>query len=106
MERERSQGGLFIPAVPDSRFGAGLLPRPPNYCTTRVVIVTSAGEMRRTLLPFAVTNSLSQNRGEWGTTGGWCASFYTVLQEAGNLNIYLINSTRVIKKPPRMGAGV
>ena len=27
-------------------------------------------------------------------------------REVGNLNIYLSNSTRVIKKPPRVGAGV
>ena len=35
--------------------------------------------------------------------GGRLQSTYT---NAGTLNIYLSNSTRVIKKPPRVGAGV
>ena len=35
--------------------------------------------------------------------GGRLKSTYT---NAGTLNIYLTNSTRVIKKPPRVGAGV
>ena len=35
--------------------------------------------------------------------GGSLQSTYTC---AGTLNIYLSNSTRVIKKPPRVGAGV
>ena len=35
--------------------------------------------------------------------GGRLKSTYT---NAGTLNIYLLNSIRVIKKPPRVGAGV
>ena len=35
--------------------------------------------------------------------GGRLKSTYT---NAGTLNIYLTNSTRVIKKPPKAGAGV
>ena len=40
------------------------------------------------------------------TDRGWCCDVFSIRQPAGNLNIYLTNSTRVIKKPPRVGAGV
>ena len=40
------------------------------------------------------------------TDRGWGCDLYWKYQGAGNLNIYLPNSTRVIKKPPRVGAGV
>ena len=55
--------------------GAGLLPRLPNYCTTRVVIVISAGEMRRTLLPFAVITIVSPH---WVHIGGQCSGLLAV----------------------------
>jgi hypothetical protein len=40
------------------------------------------------------------------TDRGWCCDVFSIKRPAGNLNIYLSNSTRVIKKPPRVGAGV
>ena len=40
------------------------------------------------------------------TDRGRGGSLYWKHQGAGTLNIYLTNSTRVIKKPPRVGAGV
>ncbi len=52
------------------RFGlhvAGLVPRLSDYLTTLVVIVTSAGEVRRTLSSFAVTNSIAP---QWVHIGG------------------------------------
>ena len=40
------------------------------------------------------------------TDRGWGGSLKSTYTNAGTLNIYLTNSTRVIKKPPRVGAGV
>ena len=40
------------------------------------------------------------------TDRGQGGDLYWKYQGAGTLNIYLSNSTRVIKKPPKVGAGV
>ncbi len=40
------------------------------------------------------------------TDRGWGGSLQSTYTYAGTLNIYLANSTHVIKKPPRVGAGV
>jgi hypothetical protein len=40
------------------------------------------------------------------TDRGWGCDLRWTHQGAGTSNIYLSNSTRVIKKPPRVGAGV
>jgi len=52
-----------------------------------------------TFVDISNTVATDTDRGQ----GGRLKSCY---QQAGTLNIYLTNSTRVIKKPPRVGAGV